>query len=229
MLSASAQVTVDTIGGGVRVECGSSSGFVGGKPTRRPSSTSLFPARWITTGISGSPTGAITPWSKVTQAGNKSASTTIEYHTTGGNYQQLQPTSLVSPWTGKQSLRPDPFAHDGQKVQPHRQSSTLSLLSSPGSDRRAGWHHAGSQWRWDANSNVFLALTNGVILRFPLLDSNPPADGYSESYDLGDSDICAIYRDQFRMGAFRDGFDRQWGTGRQRHHEQRVWLVSTND
>ena len=186
---ATAQVSVDTIGGGVRVECKSSSGFVGGNTYETAQFNAPFSCALDTNGNLWIADKNNNDLEQVTEAGNKSASTTIQYYTGTAphtNYHAYTNITgvAVDPANNLYVLMPSP--PEVVKYSLTAQSSTLNELSILVlTNTPAG--AIPSALAVDASSNVFLAFTNGVILRFPLLDSNPSPTVYSNNYILGAS------------------------------------------
>jgi len=184
---ATAQVSVDTIGGGVRVECGSNSGFVGGNTYETAQFNAPFSCALDTNGNLWIADKTNNDLEQVTEAGNKSASTTIQYYTGTAphtNYHAYTNITgvAVDPANNLYVLLPSPpmvLKYDLASSSIN-ELSTLVLTNTP-----AG--AIASALAVDASSNVFLAFTNGVILRFPLLDSNPPPTVYSNNFTLGAS------------------------------------------
>jgi hypothetical protein len=200
-LCATAQVSVDTIGGGVRVECGRSSGFVGGNTY----DTAQFNGPWScaldTNGnlwIADKTNACI---EQVTQAGNKADSLTIQYvtnvlvyttnattHRVTTNYQAYTNITgvAVDPGNNLYVLLPSPpevkkYALTALSSPPLILLSDLVLTNTP-----FGAAPAASAMTVDANSNVFVAFTNGVIIRYQLLDSNNGQSSvYTKNYTNG--------------------------------------------
>ncbi len=190
---ASAQVSVDTIGGGVRVECGPAYGFVGGNTYEVAQFNAPSACALDTNGnlwIADKHNSAV---EQVSQAGNKGASLTTQLYTTSGtpphvvtNFHSFTDVTgvAVDPGNNLYVLLPKPplvikysLSAEGTSL---NALSVLVLTNTPASA-------VASAIAVDGASNVFLAFTNGVIIRFQLLDSNPPPTLYSNNYALGAS------------------------------------------
>lgn len=181
-LSATAQVSVATIGGGVRVECGSASGFVGGNTYDTAQFNGPYSCALDTNGNLwiGDKTNACIE--QVTQAGNKADSYTIEYYAISGTSPHF--TTNFHPMTNIVGVAVDPgnnlyalLGLPSQAVQVVQyslsaQTPTLNtnyalfLTNTPA-------NAFPSAVAVDGASNVFLAFTNGVIVQFPF--TNRPA------------------------------------------------------
>jgi sugar lactone lactonase YvrE len=192
-LCAAAQVSVDTIGGGVRVECGPSSGFAGGSTYDTAQFNGPISCALDANGNLWIADKNNNDLEQVSQAGNKASSFTTEYYATSGTSKHILTnyhfftniTSVaVDPANNLYLLLPSPPRV--YKCSLTVQSANLNVVSALFlTNTPAG--ALPSAMAVDANSNVFLAFTNGVILRFPLLDSNPPPTLYSNNYVLGAS------------------------------------------
>jgi hypothetical protein len=190
---ANAQVTVDTIGGGVRVECGHSYGFTNGNTYENAQFNAPYSCALDTNGNLWIADKNNSDIEQVSQAGNKATSVTTEYYATSGTSPHVKTnfhfltniTSVaVDPANNLYVMLPSP--PQVYKCDLSLQSPTLNILSYlelTGAPAGA----VATAMAVDGNSNVFLAFTNGVIIRFQLLDSNPPPTLYSESYALGAS------------------------------------------
>jgi hypothetical protein len=192
-LSATAQVSVDTIGGGVRKECESASGFAGGSTYTNAQFNQPYSCALDTNGNLWIADKNNSDLEQVSQAGNKGASITTEYYATTGksphvvtNFHFLPNITgvAVDPANVLYVLLPSPpqvFQCDLTA-----QSTTLNVLATLLlTNLPAGV--VASAMAVDARSNVFIAFTNGAIIRFQMLDSNPPPTAYLENYPLGSS------------------------------------------
>ncbi len=192
-LGASAQVSVDTVGGGVRVECGSSSGFVGGNTYDRAQFNAPWSCALDTNGNLWIADKNNNDIEQVSHAGDKGASVTTEYYTVSGTAPHL--VTNYHAFTNVTSVAVDPANNlyvflpsppEVLKASLATESTSLNLLSAlllTNVPAGAG----ASAMVVDGSSNVFLAFTNGVIIRFQMLDSNPPPTVYIKNYALGDS------------------------------------------
>jgi len=190
---ATAQLSVDTIGGGVRVECGPSFGFTNGNTF----DTAQFNAPWgcalDTNGnlwIADKNNNAL---EQISQAGNKAASVTTEYYTNSGtsqhvvtNYHYLTDITGVAVDSANNLYVLLPSPPQVFQYALGAQSSTLNLLSSLALTN-APDGAAATAMAVDGSSNVFIAFANGAVIRFQMLDSNLPPTTYSEGYTLGSS------------------------------------------
>jgi hypothetical protein len=190
-LCATAQVSVDTIGGGVRKECESASGFAGGDTYTNAQFNAPYSCALDTNGNLWIADKNNSDIEQVSQAGNKGASVTTEYYSTTGNSPHVVtnfhylPNVIgvaVDPANVLYVLLPSPpqvFQCDISA-----QSTTLNVLATLVlSNAPTG----ATAMAVDARSNVFIAFTNGDIIRFQMLDSNPPPTVYAENYPLGSS------------------------------------------
>jgi sugar lactone lactonase YvrE len=190
---ATAQVSVDTIGGGVRVECGPSYGFTNGNTYDTAQFNAPYSCALDTNGNLWIADKNNNDLEQVSQAGNKAASFTTQYFSTSGtsphvvtNFHFLTNITgvAVDPANNLYVLLSSPpqvFQCDLTA-----QSASLNVLSTLIlSNAPAG--AVASAIAVDGSSNVFLAFTNGAIVRVQLLDSNPPPTVYSEQYALGSS------------------------------------------
>jgi hypothetical protein len=177
---ATAQVSVETIGGGVRVECGSASGFVGGNTYEVAQFNAPYACALDTNGNLWIADKNNSDIEQVSQAGNKSASITTEVGVLGNYHAFTNVTGVaVDPANNLYVLLPSPPMV--RKFSLSAESTTLNPLS----ELRLTSAPAGavaSAIAVDGNSNVFLAFTNGAIIRFQMLDSNPPPTIYSNKY-----------------------------------------------
>ncbi|HEV7926329.1 MAG TPA: hypothetical protein VGR14_13295, partial [Verrucomicrobiae bacterium] len=186
-------VTVDTIGGGVRVECGHSYGFLGGNTYETAQFNDPNSCAFDTNGNLWIADKGNSDLEQVSAAGNLSASITTEYYETTGssphvvtNFHFLTNITSVAvdPANSLYVMLPSP--PQVYKCILTAQSPTLNVLSY----LQLTGVPAGvvaTAMVVDGNSNVFLAFTNGVILRVQMLDSNPPPTRYSEPFALGAS------------------------------------------
>src|SRR5580658_9498778 len=83
-LSGAAQVSVETIGGGVRTECGSASGFVGGNTYDYAQFNGPYCGALDANGNLWIAAKSNNDLEQVSQAGNKSASITTQYYSVSG-------------------------------------------------------------------------------------------------------------------------------------------------
>ena len=189
---ATAQVTVDTIGGGVRVECASASGFAGGNTYEKAQFKDPYSCALDTNGNLWIADKGNNDLEQVSEAGNKTGSITTEYYATSGtspvktNFHFFTNITgvAVDPANNLYVLLPSP--PHVYKCALTSQSAKLNVLSALFlTNAPAG--ALPSAMAVDGSSNVFLAFTNGVILRFPLLDGNSPPTIYSNNYALGAS------------------------------------------
>jgi hypothetical protein len=192
---ATGQIFVDTIGGGVRVECGPASGFTNGSTFDTAQFNAPYSCALDTNGnlwIADKNNNAL---EQVTQAGNKSTSITIPCSVITNkttNYHSLTNITgvAVDPANNLYVLLPSPpkvlkynlaalsssFNLDAGVL------STLVLTNTP-------VNLVASALAVDGRSNVFVAFTNGVIIQFPLLDNTHTfqTTNYSASYtDVSD-------------------------------------------
>jgi hypothetical protein len=192
-IGSNAQVTVDTIGGGVRRECQPSYGFASGNSFENAQFNAPYSCALDTNGNLWIADKNNSDLEQVSQAGNLTDSVTTEYYTISGTSPHIV-TNLhsytnitgvaVDPGNNLYVLLPSPPAVVKYNLTAQSASlnelSTLLLTGAP-----AGV--AATAMAVDAHSNVFLAFTNGVIIRFQLLDKTPAPTIYSESYALGAS------------------------------------------
>jgi hypothetical protein len=190
---ATAQVAVDTIGGGVRIECDPAYGFLGGNTYEAAQFNAPYGCALDTNGNLWIADKNNSDIEQVSQAGNKSASVTTEMYATSGTAPHVV-TNLhwftnvtgvaVDPGNNLYVLLPSPPLVVKYSLSAEATSlnalSALVLTNTPASA-------VASALAVDGSSNVFLAFTNGVILRFQLLDSNPPPTVYTNNYALGAS------------------------------------------
>jgi len=186
-----AQVTVDTVGGGVRLECGHSYGFIGGNTFESAQFNDPNSCALDTNGNLWIADKGNSDLEQVSAAGNKSISFTTDYYATTGtsphvvtNFHFLTNITSVAvdPANNLYVMLPSP----PQVFQCSLtvQSATINILSYlelTGAPANA----TASAMVVDGNSNVFLAFNNGVIIRFQMLDTQPPPTTYLEDYNLG--------------------------------------------
>jgi hypothetical protein len=190
---ADGQVFVDTIGGGVRVECGPAFGFAGGDTYTNAQFNAPYACALDTNGNLWIADKNNSDLEQVSQAGNKAASITTEYYSTSGtaphvvtNFHSFTNITgvAVDPANNLYVLLPSPpLVYQCDLTV---QSSPLNLLASLVLSNTPPDAIA-TAMAVDGRSNVFLAFTNGVIIRFQMVDSNPPPTTYSENYGLGSS------------------------------------------
>jgi sugar lactone lactonase YvrE len=188
---AKAQVTVDTIGGGVRLECGHSYGFASGNTFETAQFNAPYSCALDTNGNLWIADQNNSEIEQVSQAGNKAASVTTEFYTTSGssphivtNFHSFPNVTgvAVDPANNLYVLLPSPPVVI--KYSLTAQSTTINVLSSLVLTDTPG-DAIPTAMAVDGHSNVFLAFTNGVIMRVQMLDSNPPPADYTEDYALG--------------------------------------------
>jgi sugar lactone lactonase YvrE len=191
--SGAAQVSVETIGGGVRSECGSASGFVSGNTYDYAQFNGPYCCALDANGNLWIADKTNNDLEQVSQAGNKAASVTTQYYSVSLNGSKYVTnyhwftniTSVaVDPANNLYVLLPSP--PQVYQCSLSAESTSLNVIGALIlTNTPAG--ALPSAMVVDANSNVFLAFTNGVILRFPLLDGYPPPTVYSNNYALGAS------------------------------------------
>ncbi len=187
------QVTVNTVGGGVRVECGPAYGFAGGNTFEDaqfnlPSSCALDTNGNLWIADFGN-----SDLEQVSEAGNLADSETTAYYAVSGtaphyatNYHFLTNITSVAVDPGNNLYILVPSPPQVYQCSLTVQSPTVNILSylqligTPA-------NVVASAMAVDGNSNVFLAFNNGVILKFQMLDFGPPPTVYSEGYPLGES------------------------------------------
>jgi hypothetical protein len=199
---ATAQLSVDTIGGGVRKECGPAYGFTNGNTYDTAQFNAPYACALDANGnlwIADKNNNAL---EQVTQAGDKSTSVTIPCilvdarYTTNGhtittnystNYHSFTNITgvAVDPANNLYVLLPSP--PQVLKLNLTTLSSSFGLNSSVLSTlvfTNTPTNLEASAMAVDGSSNVFLAFTNGVIIRFPLLDNthSSQSTNYSASY-----------------------------------------------
>ena len=229
---ATAQISVDTIGGGVRVQCGPASGFAGGNTFDTAQFNAPYSCALDTNGNLWIADKGNSDIEQVSQAGNKTASVTIEYYAASGartNYHSFTNVTgvAVDPANNLYALLPSPpqvfkYSLSAQTPPPLNELSRLVFTGAP-----AG--AAASAMAVDGNSNVFLAFTNGVIIRFQILDSNPPPALYTEAYALGGSAavhyiVTGFHWQPSGLAVRADGYLAVSDT-----LSNAIYLVSTND
>jgi len=190
-LGASGQVTVDTIGGGVRTECGHSYGFTNGNTYENAQFNAPNSCALDTNGNLWIADKGNSDLEQVSAAGNKSASITTEYYATSGtsphvvtNYHFLTNITSVAvdPANNLYVMVPSPpQVYQCSLTVQSATDNILSYLELTGAPATA----IPSAMVVDGSSNVFLAFTNGVIIRFQMLDTVPPPTTYLEDYNLG--------------------------------------------
>ncbi|HEY3860799.1 MAG TPA: chitobiase/beta-hexosaminidase C-terminal domain-containing protein [Verrucomicrobiae bacterium] len=234
-LCASAQVTVDTIGGGVRVECGSAAGFFGGNTYEQAQFNAPFSCALDTNGNLWIADKNNSDIEQVSEAGDKTDSITTEYYTISGtsphfvtNYHAFTNVTAVAvdPANNLYVLLPSP--PQVIKYSLTSESSTINLLSA----EQLGGAPAGavpSAMAVDASSNVFLAFTNGVILRFQMLDINPPPTIYSNSYVNGVSPRIHYVVNSFGWKPSGLALTANGQLAVSDTMNNAIWLVATND
>jgi NHL repeat len=193
-LGAAAQetpVTVDTVGGGVRIECGPAYGFAEGNTYEDAQFNGPYSCALDTNGNLWIADLGNSDLEQVSEAGNLAESETTAYYAVSGtaphlmtNYHFLTNINsvVVDPGNNLYVLVPSPpqVYQCSLTVQSPTINilSYLQLLGTP-------TNVAATAMAVDGNSNVFLAFNNGVILKFQMLDFSPPPTVYSEGYALG--------------------------------------------
>jgi len=235
VLTANAQVMVDTIGGGVRVECGSASGFAGGNTYDTAQFNGPSGCALDTNGNLWIADKTNNDLEQVSEAGNKAASFTTQYYSVSGtsphfvtNYHYFTNITSVAvdPANNLYVLLPSP----PQVYQYSLTAQTASLNVAAAlflTNTPAG--ALPSAMVVDANSNVFLAFTNGVILRFPLLDSTPPPTVYSNNYALGASAQVHYIVTSFAWQPSGLALSADGQLAVSDISNNAIWTVSTND
>jgi sugar lactone lactonase YvrE len=188
-MAQSTPVTVDTIGGGVRVECGPAYGFVSGNTYQTAQFNAPYACALDTNGnlwIADKNNSAL---EQVSQAGNKTASITTQLYATNGthghivtNYHSFTNITgvAVDPANNLYIMLPSP--PEVYQCQPSAEVTSLNVLSTL---FLANATASATAMAVDGRSNVFLAFSDGSILRVQMLDSNPPPTIYLEDYAEG--------------------------------------------
>ena len=222
-----AQVSVDTIGGGVRVECGPAYGFTNGNTYDTAQFNAPYSCALDTNGNLWIADKNNNDLEQVSEAGNKATSITTEYYATnvvGGhtvtNFHSFTNITSVAVDSANNLyfLLPSPplvYQCDLTGL-----STTLNVLSAL-AITNAPADAVASAMAVDGRSNVFIAFTNGVIIRVQMLASNPPPARVPGKLYIGSLSRGALYRDELQLAAVRSGYLRQWATGGERHIEQR--------
>jgi len=188
---ASAQLAVDTIGGGVRVECGPAFGFTNGNTFEVAQFNSPVACALDTNGNLWIADKNNSDLEQVSQAGNKASSITTEYFSTnivGGkvvkNFHSFTDITgvAVDPANNLYVLLPSP--PEVFQCDLTAESPSLNILASLFLENATA---SATAMAVDGRSNVFLAFNDGSILRVQLLDSNPPPTIYLEDYTFGAS------------------------------------------
>ncbi len=185
------QVTVDTIGGGVRVECGHAYGFASGNTFEDAQFNAPYSCAFDTNGNLWIADQGNSDLEQVSQAGDKIDSVTTEYYAVSGtsphvvtNFHFLTNITgvAVDPANNLYVMLPSPpQVYQCGLAGQSPNLNILSYLELTGAPAGA----VASAMVVDGNSNVFLAFSNGVILRVQMLDFRPPPTLYSESYGIG--------------------------------------------
>jgi len=186
----STPIAVDTIGGGVRVECGPAQGFVGGNTFETAQFNAPYACALDTNGnlwIADKNNSAL---EQVSQAGNKTVSVTTPVYATNGssghvttNYHSFTNITgvAVDPANNLYVMLPSP----PEVYQCDLSSSSATTLNVLSSLFLANATASATAMAVDGRSNVFLAFSDGSILRVQLLDTNPPPTIYLEDYAMG--------------------------------------------
>jgi sugar lactone lactonase YvrE len=186
---ATAQVSVDTIGGGVRRECGPAFGFTGGNTYEVAQFNGPYACALDTNGNLWIADKNNSDLEQVSQAGNKTSSITTEYYTLSGtaphyttNYHSFTAINgvAVDPRNNLYVLLPSP-----PEVIQYNLSSETTTLNTLAALSFVNATANATAMAVDARSNVFVAFDDGSILRVQLLDSNPPPTIYLEDYTFG--------------------------------------------
>jgi hypothetical protein len=181
--------SVDTIGGGVRVECGPASGFTNGNTYETAQFNVPYSCALDTNGNLWIADKNNSDLEQVSQAGNKAASITTQFYATNEssghtvtNFHFLTNITgvAVDPGNNLYILLPSP-----PEVYQCNLSAETTYLNVLATLFLANATASATAMAVDGRSNVFLSFSDGSILRVQMLDSNPPPTIYLEDYAQG--------------------------------------------
>ncbi len=226
--AARAQVTVDTIGGGVRVECGSSSGFAGGNTWSAAQFNDPVSCALDTNGNLWIADHNNSDIEEITQAGNKSSSVTYQIKVNSNSHWFTNVVSVaIDPADNLYAMLPSPPTV--VKVTLATAPSSLNILGYlKFSNIPSGT--VASAMTVDGSSNVFIAFTNGVIVKFQMLDNSHPPTTNIVSYGGGLSPaLHFIVSNGFAWNPAGLALMADGKLAVSDKENNAIWVVSTND